>query len=146
MKKSLLLLLISFILLLAVTGCSEEKWNQSNLFESGPYKMIGVEDRLGFIYDDSEAVRFYPGKVNKYMWHLWGDEEEVNGNLKVVATHQQSKEEVVMFEGNPLDGPHNGADVHTNSLMSLPESGMWRLDAYVEERLHGSVYVEVHEE
>ncbi|MEC0229920.1 hypothetical protein [Paenibacillus alba] len=30
------------------------------------------------------------------------------------------------------------------SMMTLPSKGLWRLEAYVEEKLFGSVVVEVH--
>lgn len=46
---------------------------------------------------------------------------------------------------SPLRGANNGADQHAPSLMFLPESGMWKLDAYVNDKLFGSVFVKVHE-
>jgi hypothetical protein len=138
-----LLLILAFVVL---TGCTGEKWEESSIFESGNYQMIGVEDKLGFIYDDSEVTRFYPEKENKYMWHLWGDPEKLKGNLKVTATHSKSDEEVTVIESLSLGGAHNGADAHTPSMMSLPKSGMWKLDAYVDDQLHGSVFVKVYEE
>ncbi|KAA0542155.1 hypothetical protein FZW96_21440, partial [Bacillus sp. BGMRC 2118] len=135
-------LLISIMaIFLILTGCTDEKWEESSIFQSGSYEMIGLKDQLGFIYDDSEASRFYPYKEQKYMWHLWGNPEELSGDLKVIGTHYGSKEEVAVIAGLPLGGAHNGADAHTPSMMSLPKSGMWKLDAYVNDRLHGSVFV-----
>ena len=140
--QSLLLVLA----LVFLAGCTNEKWEESSIFESGNYKMIGVEDKLGFIYDDSEVTRFYTDKENKYMWHLWGNPEKLKGNFKVIATHNQTNEEVTVIEGLALAGAHNGADAHTPSMMSLPKSGMWKLDAYVDDQLHGSIFVKVYEE
>lgn len=137
-----LLLVLSLVIF---AGCANEEWEESGIFESGSYKMIGVEDKLGFIYD-SEVTRFYPDRENKYMWHLWGNPGNLKGNLKVTATHNKSNEQVTVIEGLPLGGAHNGADAHTPSMMSLPKSGMWKLDAYVDEQLHGSVFVKVYEE
>ncbi|WP_230502570.1 hypothetical protein [Sutcliffiella rhizosphaerae] len=51
-------------------GCSNEtgtKWNESALFESGGYLMIGEKEQIGFIYDDNEVSRFYPNTEQKYM-------------------------------------------------------------------------------
>ena len=124
---------------------TEQYWNESALFESGSYTMIGEEGRLGFIYDDEEVVRFYPDKVQKYMWHFWGDENEFEGNLKVIGTHENDAAPLTVFEGG-LGGANNGADRHAPSNMSLPASGMWKLDAYIGESLFGTVYVKVHEE
>ncbi|MGM0847238.1 MAG: DUF4871 domain-containing protein [Bacillota bacterium] len=146
MNKIAVQSLFLVLALVFLAGCTNEKWEESSIFESGNYKMIGVEDKLGFIYDDSEAIRFYPDKENKYMWHLWGNPEKLKGELKVTATHNESSEEVTVTEGLALAGAHNGADAHTPSMMSLPKSGMWKLDAYVDDQLHGSIFVKVYEE
>lgn len=42
----------------------------------------------------------------------------------VKAAHQKSNEQVTVIDGLSLSGPHNGADAHTPSMMSLPRSGM----------------------
>ena len=120
-----------------------KKWKESPLFESGSYTMIGEERRLGFIYDDSEHLRFYPNKVQKYMWHFWGDDQEFDGKLKVIATHENDEEQITVVEGG-LGGDNNGADRHAPSNMSLPKSGMWKLDAYIGDKLFGTVFVKVH--
>ncbi|WP_257009368.1 hypothetical protein [Bacillus sp. 7884-1] len=43
--------------------------------------MIGEKERLGFIYDHSEVLIFYPNKTQKYMWHFWGEDKELEGKL-----------------------------------------------------------------
>ena len=121
------------------------EWKVSPLFKSGAYTMIGQEGRLGFIYDDLEVSRFYPHKVQKYMWHFWGKPEELKGKLKVVGVSKETGEQITVFETQALGGANNGADAHTPSGMSLPSSGLWRLDAYIREKYFGSVVVQVHE-
>lgn len=123
-----------------------QKWNESPLFTIGNYIMIGEKGRLGFIYDNSEVLRFYPNKSQKYMWHFWGDDHEFEGKLKVVATHEDDNEQINVIEGIDVGGPNNGADRHIPSLMSLPKSGMWKLDAYFGDKLFGSVFVRVYDE
>lgn len=156
MLKKRILLTFGIILSLAIAGCNEEEligknekviksnWNESSLFETGGYTMIGEEGRLGFIYDDSEEVRFYPDKEQKYMWHFWGGKQELEGELKVVATHENEDEEIFVISG-VLGAANNGADKHAPSNMSLPKSGIWKLDAYIGGSLFGSIYVKVHE-
>ncbi|WP_404356465.1 DUF4871 domain-containing protein [Cytobacillus firmus] len=159
MFKKSFVSIISIIVILTTVGCTNktketittnvennnlaQKWNQSPLFKSGNYTMIGEKGRLGFIYDDSEVVRFYPNKTQKYMWHFWGEDQEFNGKLKVVAIHENNEEQITVVEGG-LGGDNNGADRHAPSNMSLPKSGMWKLDAYIGDKLFGSVYVKVH--
>lgn len=78
MLKRLGIFIFSSILLLGISGCDDavddknEIWEQSPVFESGGYTMIGEEGRLGFIYDESEVMKFYPNKTQKYMWHFGG--------------------------------------------------------------------------
>ncbi|WP_027409839.1 hypothetical protein [Anoxybacteroides tepidamans] len=124
---------------------AQRPWKESPLFQSGSYTMLGENGRLGFIYDDSETMKFYPNKPQKYMWHFWGKDEEFDGDLKVMATHEKDGKQVTVLKGVPFAGPHNGADRHVPSTMSLPESGMWRLDAYIGDKLFGSVYIKVYE-
>ncbi|MCM2674159.1 DUF4871 domain-containing protein [Alkalicoccobacillus plakortidis] len=140
-KQTIFLMGVSAFLL---AGCSESEWNESEIFESGDFQMLGEENLIGFIYDDSEVTRFYPNKEQKYMWHLWGD--DLNGAFNVIATKEGTDEEIEIFQSTSSSGEHNGADASLPSTMSLPETGMWKLDAYVNDSLHGSVFVKVHEE
>ncbi|PLT32838.1 hypothetical protein [Bacillus sp. V5-8f] len=161
MFKKSFVLIISIIVILTTVGCTNknketittnvenknqaQKWNQSPLFKSGNYTMIGEKGRLGFIYDDSEVVRFYPNKTQKYMWHFWGEDQEFDGKLKVVALHENDNEQITVLEDIDIGGgANNGADRHTPSQMLLPKSGMWKLDAYFGDKLFGTVFVKVH--
>ncbi len=155
MFKKRLILICSVILSLVIAGCNDEEpikeegiqqnWKESPLFESGGYTMIGEEGSLGFIYDDSEVVKFYPNKTQKYMWHFWGNEAELIGDFEVLGTHENSDEEIIIVPKiNNTLSPNNGADHHVPTNMMIPKSGMWKLDAYIGDRLFGSVYVKVH--
>lgn len=156
MFKKRLILICTVILSLVIAGCNDEEqikeeviqhnWNESPLFESDNYTMIGEEGRLGFIYDDSEGIRFYPNKVQKYMWHFWGNKDELIGDFKVLGTHENSDEEIIIVpkRDNSNLSPNNGADQHSPTNMMLPKSGMWKLDAYKGDEIFGSVYVKVH--
>ena len=157
MFKKSLVLIFAVIFSLVIAGCNDEEpikevviqhnWKESSLFESGSYTMIGEEGRLGFLYNDSEVDRFYPNKTQKYMWHFWGNEDELIGDIKVLGTHENSNEEIIVVprKENAFLSPNNGADQHSPTNMMLPKSGMWKLDAYIGDRLFGSVYVKVHE-
>lgn len=158
MFKTKFILFCVVILSVVITGCTKEEpvkeeviqhnWSESPLFKSDNYTMIGEEGRLGFIYDDSEVSRFYPTKTQKYMWHFWGNDDELIGDFKVLGTHENSEEEILIVPKKSVISlsPHNGANQHIPTNMTLPTSGMWKLDAYFEDRLVGSVYVKVHEE
>ncbi|EIT86046.1 hypothetical protein A374_06991 [Fictibacillus macauensis ZFHKF-1] len=138
MKKIVVALFILFL-----TACSQDEWKESSLFESGSYTMIGEKEKIGFIYDDSENVRFYPNEEQKYMWHLWGSKDLPDKPFKVIATSQKTDEEVSLIRDVTGDA-NNGADAHIPSIMSLPHAGMWKLDAYVDQKLFGTIFVKVH--
>lgn len=123
---------------------TESKWNESPLFETSGYSLIGEEGRAGFIY--GEAARFSVNSPQKYMWHFWGSEVELTGNFKVLGKHENSSEEItVVPEEKSLPSPNNGADHHIPTTMELPDKGMWQLKAMINEKVIGTVYVEVHE-
>ncbi|MGE7918301.1 hypothetical protein ACQKM9_05040 [Viridibacillus sp. NPDC093762] len=146
LKKSLIIIFILFTII-TIIGCNKkDAWKESSLFESGNYTMIGEKGKLGFIYDDSEVVKFYPDKTQKYMWHFWGSKEELERPLKVLATHENGGDPIVLFGSDGTNiSPNNGADMSTPTHMSLPESGMWKMDAFFDDNLFGTVYVKVHE-
>ena len=163
MFKKVIFTVLIFTISIVATGCSndvesaedqenilsgpnESNWDVSPLFNSDGYTMIGEEGRIGFIYDDSEVVRFYPDKVNKYMWHFWGKDEEFDEPLKITATHKKNGGEIILFEDLPVSGANNGADRHLPSNFSLPDSGKWRLDAFFGNEFFGSIIVEVYED
>ncbi|WP_052476486.1 DUF4871 domain-containing protein [Cohnella kolymensis] len=116
----------------------EASWEQTPEFRSGVYLMRGIEKEVGFI-----DAGFIAGKVNKYMWHFWGSEEELEGKFQVKAIKQGDTRIINVFEASNLGGKNNGADAHIPSSMSLPEPGRWRLLPYLDDRLLPSIVVEV---
>lgn len=132
---------------LVLTNSTESKWQESPLFESNNYTMIGEEGRAGFIYGDNEVTRFYEDQVQKYMWHFWGSATELTGYFKVIGTHENSSEEIVVVPegGMSIPAPNNGADHHVPTHMALPEKGIWKLEAVIDDEIIGTVFVEVHE-
>ncbi|WP_274310392.1 hypothetical protein [Solibacillus daqui] len=155
-KKTVILIFIT-VVSLVVTGCNNEEplkeeviqnnWHENPLFKSGGYTMIGEEGHLGFLYDDNEESRFYPNKTQKYMWHLWGNEDELTGNFEVLGSHENSNEEIIIVPKVRISflSPNNDANHHIPTNMTLFKSGMWKLDAYIGDRLFGSIYVKVHQ-
>lgn len=121
-----------------VLSVKEPTWELSPQFLSGAYWMSGIENKVGFI--DSG---FVAGKWNKYMWHFWGRQEDLKGNLNVKAVKQGETRVIDVFEAGSLGGKHNGADAHIPSGMSLPEPGRWRLLPYINGKLFPSIVVEV---
>ncbi|MFS0671827.1 alpha/beta fold hydrolase [Ornithinibacillus sp. 179-J 7C1 HS] len=114
----------------------------SSLFEANNYTMIGEEGRIGFIYDGTDVTRFIPNQAQKYMWHFWGEPDELDGEFQVIGKNVSSGEELLVFEAGTLGGSNNGADAHLPSSMSLPSEGVWELQVYVGGDLFGTVVVE----
>lgn len=81
------------------------------------------------------------------MWHFWGTEKELKGALKVLAIHQDTGEKKeVLDRPEAALSPNNGADHHIPSNMELPKPGLWRLDVFINEKLFGSIVVNVKKE
>ncbi|GAA3403090.1 DUF4871 domain-containing protein [Paenibacillus hodogayensis] len=114
-------------------------WKVSPSFRSGAYEMLGIPQRIGLI----DAGGFIAGKSNKYMWHVWGNPEELQGEFTVQAVRQGSDRMIPLFSADGLGSALNGADAAIPSMLTLPEPGMWRLMAFIGGRLEGSVVVDV---
>lgn len=121
-----------------VIDVPDSSWEPSPVFNSGIYEMTGVENRLGYI-----NYGFIAGQPNKYMWHFWGSDEELKGELRIQAVKQNSLEIIDVFEAKLLPQKLNGADAALPTTMSLPSSGLWRLMVSIDGQLFGSVIVEV---
>ncbi len=48
-----------------------------------------------------------------------------------------------VWEYQGVAGPNNGANAHMPSNVSLPKSGIWRLDIYIGDNLFGNIIIEV---
>lgn len=121
-----------------VIDIPDSSWEPSPEFKSGVYMMTGVENRLAFIHPPIQA-----GQPNKYMWHFWGRDEELNGELRITAVKQNSFDIIDVFEAKLHPSKLNGADAAIPTTMSLPSSGLWRLMISIDGQLFGSVIVEV---
>lgn len=132
---------------------SDESWQVSSMFKNDDSILLGEQGKIGFIYDDKEVVRFYPGKKQKYMWYFWAETPQETQKLfgkkvKIFGVSKKSGEKVNVFEGS-IGIPNTAIKDNDKvgrmpSMMTLPSKGLWRLDAYVDEKLFGSVVVEVH--
>lgn len=134
-------LAVPILFCLILSGCispNASDWTESTAFNSENRSMIGTEGKVGILGMDFKA-----GKANKYMWHFWGTEDQLSGSFKVTATKENSKEENEIFSAIQLGGPNNGADAHAPSSLMLPDPGLWRLNAYVNDDLFASVFVNV---
>lgn len=119
-------------------------WDVAPQFRTSNYWLRGIENRVGFI-----DAGFVAGKAQKYMWHFWGTEEQLNGPFEVRAVKEGSETLITVFASNPLSsanalgGTLNGADRSLPTSMMLPESGRWRLLPYVRGILLDPIVVEV---
>lgn len=61
----------------------------------------------------------------------------------MTAVKEGSQQEIGVVSSLGLGSPGQLADAQIPTTMKLPEPGMWRLNAYVGNRLFGSVFVRV---
>ncbi|TFE24848.1 DUF4871 domain-containing protein [Cohnella luojiensis] len=135
-------------------------WTGSDTFDipyigvdgkSHKYVLVGEKGKVGFIIgpyqnENGEILDQQPivaGKRHKYMWHFWGNKDELKGHLSIMAVKEGSKREIDIFNTFGLGGSIHGADAHIPTSMGFPEAGMWRINAYLDDRLFGSIYVKV---
>ena len=114
-------------------------WTPSSTFQSGTYTLEGIEGQLGLLNGGFRA-----GQAQKHMWHFWGTDQEVTGDVDVYAVQVDTLRLEHILQGDPLEpGPLNGADAVLHCHMTIPDPGQWTLLVTVNDRLVGAVPVEV---
>ncbi|UOQ93118.1 DUF4871 domain-containing protein [Halobacillus shinanisalinarum] len=143
-KKFFCLIILFSILLLA--SCSNESSKEDNLvdkasyFESGDFTMLGKENKAGFII--SKNADLVANRTNKYMWHLWGDQDFHDKEFKVTGVNIDTGDEETLVT-SLVTGPVNGADFSIPSNMTFPSKGTWELSVFVDGKLFNKMTVEV---
>ncbi|NRF89907.1 hypothetical protein HQN89_02490 [Paenibacillus frigoriresistens] len=121
----------------------------SPLFQSGSYQLQGEKGKIGLLSPGGYRVN----TPNKYMWHIWKQEEPLTGKkfrVEAVSVATGEKRQVLL-QNNALVGemnwpgtaPINEADAEFPVLMRFGDPELWRLDAFIDERAVGSITVEV---
>lgn len=137
------MLLVGLLFLIGCSHAENTNMEVSPKFISSGSEMQGVEGKIGIL-----GPEFVADQVNKHMWHLWGSQDELRGSFKVEAVNMKSREKINPFTVDlptSIGGPNNGADAHLPSSMKLPEPGIWQLNAYLDNKLFGSINIEVKE-
>lgn len=113
-------------------------WAPDGMFRSGDYELVGKEGKLGVL-----SPGFLAGRPNKYMWYFWGRSEELTGELHITAVKQGEEQVLSLAQASLAPYALNGADASMPTTLTLPEPGRWRLMASVDDKLFGSIVVEV---
>ncbi|MGE7689565.1 hypothetical protein ACQKMI_10155 [Lysinibacillus sp. NPDC097214] len=103
--------------------------------------MIGEPQLVGFTQSKEEKI--IASKPGKYGRRFWGEFIKTGDKLSVKGTHQLTHKEFELVTDAKLLGPNSGADNHAPINMTFPKSCMWKLDAYIDGKLFGSIYVKV---
>ncbi|MFF2481601.1 DUF4871 domain-containing protein [Paenibacillus sp. NPDC058071] len=122
----------------AVIDVPDGSWEDSPVFSSPPLADVrGTEGRLALLEHG-----FIAGQPNKYMWLLWGGEEELTGRFEAFAVKKGSNDFIELFLMNSMGTKQTSyADRYFPSTLMLPEPGQWRIVAYVDGKLFGSIVV-----
>jgi hypothetical protein len=145
------LLLLAFILL-TLLGCApssdpgsqaaKENWQVSENFTTNGVDMRGGPERLALMDQPILA-----GQHQQHTIYFWGSINEVTGKLTMLAVSEDGKSislipKTYIIPAAPLDG----ADNHVKSLFSIPTSGLWRLQVYIDDQVFGSIVINVKED
>ncbi len=140
---------------------NEENWVVTSTFSiqletpegSSEALLKGIKGKAAFL--DTE---FVVGKKAKTRWFFWGKElKEVNKeNFKLIGVHKETGEEKILVDSNGWEVTNPtyretetktvlGAQSSQHTVFFLPDAGLWRLDAYIGEKIYGSIVIKVKE-
>lgn len=137
---------------------SSDNWEVTSTFtvKGEDYETVlrGVEGEAAFL----DTMDLKAGQEGKTRWFFWGEElQQVNEeNFILIGTHHETGEERILLDSNGweilnLEHEDNsmrsqlGAQASQHAVYAIPSAGLWRLDAYIGEKLYGSVVIEVAE-
>jgi hypothetical protein len=142
-------LILSIFTLLFLLGCESDDrstdWKVSPTFKAGDVTLYGNEGRFGMIKMSGNNDEFFvEGKGGLYHIYFWGETQKLHGKYKLVATHKETEDEVILYEWPIQTGKNDAnADAHSGGKFGLKKSGLWRLDVFVNEVHFDSMVVDV---
>jgi hypothetical protein len=153
MKKYLLFLFLTIMLV----GCTkeinvetEEDWEVTPTFTSEDSDFVGVEGKVGFLNTNFKAK-----EVQKVLWHFWGEEDKINGVVRVEGTHLETGEKspilLTSYNYKATVWEYNNGFTHSNlgatktmpSYVGFAEQGLWKISVYIEGTPFGEFILEV---
>lgn len=108
--------------------------------------MIGNQNIVGVIGADMPSLI-----EQKWMWHLWGIDEDIEKELTVVGYHKETKTvQPILINSNShwsitLGNENNGADAHAPSSVKFDKDGEWALLLYVNNELFDILVMNINE-
>ncbi|UJF35285.1 DUF4871 domain-containing protein [Paenibacillus hexagrammi] len=118
----------------------EQEWKTSPIFSVGERTMVGQPAKIGIL-----DTAFIAGKQKGVHWFLWGDQKKlVKGTFKLTASTQGARP-LTIVENYAIAYGSEGVDAQVPTLMSIPSPGLWKLVAYVDDEIYGSIVIRVSE-
>jgi hypothetical protein len=136
-------------MILIVTGCEKKdkeviSWNVSPSFKAGDLTLYGKKDKVGLIKmnGNKEDKLFIAGTGGVYNVYFWGDGKELKGKYKLLATNKDTGKQIKLYEW-PIETnkDNTGADARSGGKYSLPQSGNWKLDFYIDDKFFETIIV-----
>lgn len=117
---------------------TEQDWETSPAFSIGERTMIGQPSKIGISDTD-----FIAGKQKGVHWFLWGDKETlVKSTFKLTAKSQEVKP-INIVENYGIAYGTDGVDAQVPTLVTIPSPGLWKFNAFVDNKLYGSIVIRV---
>jgi hypothetical protein len=113
-----------------------------------PYGLRGVKGKVAII-----DIPVIAGQNNKQLVHIWGGtpektEQLFNKQFKVFGTSKKDGTTITAFKGalgvpnsEIIKPPYHYSEAV--GYLEIPKKGIWKLDAYVEDKFFGSIVIEV---
>jgi hypothetical protein len=150
MKKTLITIILVMLLLLIVVNVNDKNAKETNeiseqdleispKFEVGEHTMIGKKSKLGII-----ETTFVSGKEQGVYWLLWGKTNDlVKGTFRLTAKTEGSQP-ITLADNQAIAYGTKGADAQVPTVITIPSSGLWKFNVYINEELFESIVVDVH--
>lgn len=120
-------------------------WVVSPAFQAGKHVLYGNEGRFGMIRRNGPGDDlFRANRGGLYQLFFWGDEKELQGKYRLMATHKETGERRQLYEW-PIQpgGSETGSTAQSGGKFGLNRPGLWALEVYVNDKLFDRIVVDV---
>ena len=120
------------------------KWRECRRFEYKGQLMIGEKGKIGI--SRGSSTRFIRNQRDAYTWHFWNEWSAFEKGFRIVGTHPMHKEGITLFEGIPREVSGSPGIRCVETIMTFPESGIWKVDMYLWNIRRGTIYLKVEDQ
>jgi hypothetical protein len=137
------LMALAILLMMLLSGCFNDEWKLTSSYfvKENDYfiSMIGYKEKIGLKMDEP----FVEKKENDVEWYFWG-KDLANKEFELRGISKENEKTITLVDRVNTDETKSyDSTAMVNTSLTLPNSGVWKLEVLVGGKLVDEIVVEV---